>query len=447
MASNTSDPVNRLAGTARLWVAVPVAIASFFYSNILEYALPLYFDAIDVPRDTWTDLVKWKLTAWIFGSMLAGLLARRYGERMVWSLALLGKVIVLLGLIYYPTHFMIIVLSAWQGFTGALMWIAGVSLVQMVPPERKGLSNGLIMVSLGVGAVIGALIGRLLIYREEFSPLFAEADVAGITSRLFNFTKLTSTPEMSDFMPIYWTLILTTIISSFVIAVWGQRPGQFNREEPATWSRTFTDVGSLARNPTFWALVIPLALLGGPVFQASNQFLPYRAEDLGLKVGSEDQGWIWLQLLKTLVWIPGGIAVGFLAGRRAPGLAAVVMLSSFGLAAVGIGFSSLGWQIFACVAWFEFTRQFMRWSHAGYMAEHMPDNLRATAIGCAITFSGLGSTIYSWIAPWVWNPASADFESWKPVVAAGVLGLIGAAGLFVYDQFRPIYKPISTEEA
>ena len=163
--------------------------------------------------------------------------------------------------------------------------------------------------------------------------------------------------------------------------------------------RAFQDVGQLLRNSTFWALVIPLALLGGPVFQASNQFLPYRAEDLGLKQGSEDLGWIWLKLLQTIMWIPGGVAVGMLAGRRAPGLAAVAMLGAFSLAAAGIGFSAVAWQIFVSVAFFEFARQFMRWSHAGYMSEHMPDSLRATAIDCTITFSGLGSTIYSWVAP------------------------------------------------
>ena len=309
---STGSAKNSMSGTARLVVAVPVAVASFFYTNILEYSLPLYFDALQVPNDTWSNLVKYKVAAWIIGSASAGLLSRRYGERWVWSAALLGKVVVILGLIYYPTPLMIIVLSVWQGLTGALMWIAGVSLIQMVPEARKGLSNGLIMVSVGVGAVFGALIGRALIYADELKPFLSQGDLAGIGSRLFNFTTLTSTPVVSDFLMIFWLLMLTSIGSAIAIALWGQRPGRFQREEPADWSRTFEDVGQLIRNPTFWALAIPLALLGGPVFQASNQFLPYRAEELGLKHGSEDQGWIWLQLLKTIMWIPGGAAVASL---------------------------------------------------------------------------------------------------------------------------------------
>ena len=426
------------SGTARLWIAVPVAVAGFFYSNILEYCLPLYFDALQVPRDTWSNLVKFKLAAWIIGSALAGLLSRRYGERLVWSAALLGKVLVILGLIYCPTPTVINVLSVWQGFTGALMWIAGVSLIQMVPDARKGLSNGLIMVSLGVGAVFGALIGRFIIYRGELNPLLASGDVAGAGSRLFNFTKLTSTPVTEDFLLIFWVIMFTTVLSAVAIALWGQRSGRFHRDEPADWNRTFKDVGQLVSNPKFWALVIPLAVMGGPVFQVSNQFLPYRAEDLGLKQGSEDQGWIWLQLLKTVMWIPGGAAVGLLAGRRASGLAAVIILGSFSLGALSIGLSSVVWQIFIAVALFEFARQFMRWSHAGYLSEHMPDSLRATAIGCTIMFSGIGSTAYSFIAPVLWNPNSADFRSWKPTVAGAVIGLIGTVGLFIYDRLRPI---------
>ena len=435
---STDAAKNSLSGTARLAVAVPVAVASFFYTNILEYSLPLYFDALQVPNDMWSNLVKYKLAAWIIGSALAGLLSRRYGERLVWSASMLGKVVVLLGLIYYPTPLAIILLSIWQGFTGALMWIAGVSFIQMVPDSRKGLSNGLVMVSIGVGAVFGALIGRATIYADELKPLLLQGDLAGIGSRLFNFTTLTSTPMKSDFLMIFWLLMVTSVCSAIAIALWGQRPGRFQREEPADWRRTFQDVGQLVSNPTFWALAIPLALLGGPVFQASNQFLPYRAEDLGLKHGSQDQGWIWLQLLKTIMWIPAGAAVGLLAGRRAPGLAAVVILGSFSLAAMGIGLSSVVWQIFICVGWFEFTRQFMRWSHAGYMAEHMPDNLRSTAIGCTIMFSGLGSTIYAWVAPALWNPNDAEFLSLKPVIFAAVLGLIGTVGLFIFDRIRPI---------
>lgn len=434
-------------GTARLAIVVPVAVISFFYASILEYSLPLYFGALSnaaeavggsYPADIWSTLVKYQVTPWIIGPVLAGLLARRYGERLVWSGALLGKMAVPLLLAISPEPNIIKMVALWQGLTGAMMWIAGVSLIQMVAPEKKGLSNGLMMASLGVGSVAGPVAGRVLLYRQELSGILSDGNWSDFWLRLFSFAPMTTTPQVSDFMIIFWLLTGSTLVCGVLIGLWGQRPGRFDRRESHGWGQTWQEMARLARTPTFWALVMAMCFLGGPVFQASNQFLPYRAEDLGLKTGAEDHGWIWLQLLKTLMWIPGGLAVGMLAGRRAPGIAPVIMLAVFSLAALGIGESRLAWQVFCCVALFEFVRQFMRWSHAGYLSEHMPSNLRATAIGCSITFSGLGSTIFAWAADHVWSPAAPGFQSSHPFFAATVLGLIGATGLLIFDRFIPI---------
>jgi hypothetical protein len=116
------------------------------------------------------------------------------------------------------------------------------------------------------------------------------------------------------------------------------------------------------------------------------------------------------------------------------------MLSVFSVTAWGIGESRTAWQIFICVAMFEFVRQFMRWSHAGYLSEHMPSDLRATAIGCSITFSGLGSVIYAWVADHFWNPAASGFDASNPFAAAALLGLAGAVGLVVFDRWIPIRR-------
>ena len=437
-------------GTARLPVVVPVAVISFFYAAVLEYSLPLYFSALGAaaaargdsfPSDIWSQLAKYQVTPWIVGPIAAGLLARRYGERIIWSGALLGQTLVPLVLAFEPSAGLIPLVALWQGITGALMWIAGISLVQMVPLEKKGLANGLMMTALGVGSVFGPLGGRVLLYRSELWALAQQGAWSTMASRMFNFAAMESTPLVAAFQWIFLGLMGSTLCCGLLVGFFGQQPGRFEHETAPDWSRTLRDVGRLARIPRFWALVITLCLLGGPVFQASNQFLPYRAEDLGLKSGSQDAGWIWLQLLKTLMWLPGGAAVGYLAGRRAPGIAPVIMLASFALAALGIGISGIAWQLFACVALFEFVRQFMRWSHAGYMAEHMPTDLRSTAIGFAITFSGLGSTIFGWVAASMWDPTQ---QSPQPFFAAALLGGVASVGLFVFDRFQPIRQPSET---
>ncbi|MSR58131.1 MAG: MFS transporter [Planctomycetaceae bacterium] len=444
MSSPSEPPLKVTPGAARLPVVIPVAIISFFYSAVLDYALPLYFSAqsaaasaggMTYPDDLWSQLSKYQVMPWIIGPLVAGLCARRYGERIVWSIALTGQVLVPLALLLEPSPQVVPLLALWQGITGALMWIAGVSLIQMVPLAKKGLANGLMMAALGLGSVFGPMTGRLLLYRGELWESGHAGEWGTFFSRLLNFSQFVSTPEVPDFQVIFLMLSASTLFCGILVGGWGQHSGRFEHDPVPGWGEALNDLGRLVRISRFWALVITLCLLGGPVFQASNQFLPYRAEHLGLKSGSQDSGWIWLTLLKTLMWLPGGAAVGFLAGRRAPGVAAVLMVGTFSLMALGIGFSQTAWQLFASVAVFEFVRQFMRWSHAGYLSEHMPPGLRSTAIGCSITFSGLGSTIFGWLAAAIWDPT---VDSRSPFFTAASLGGLAAVGLFVFDRFRPI---------
>ena len=447
MAAHAPD-LGSESGTARLWVVVPVSILSFFYATVLEYLLPLYFSALRTaaeaqggyyPADIYSQLMKYQVTPWFFMPIVAGLLSRRYGERRVWCFSQVAMVVIPLTLIVYPQPLAVKIVAFWSGVTSSLLWISGVSLVQMVRPERKGLSNGLMMGAMGVGSFMGPLFGRATVYWSELQTHLPGGEWSHVGQKMLTLEPTGMTPQVGDFLPAFWFLAGVKVTCGVLVGFWAQRPGRFAHDEEAPrWDRTAVDLKRLMINARFWALVLALCLLGGPVFQATNQFLPYRAEDLGLKSGAADQGWIWLQLLRTLMWIPGGLAVGLLAGRRAPGVAAVAMLGCFALAGLGIGLSSIAWQLFFCVGLFEFVRQFMRWSHAGYLSEHMPNDLRATAIGCSITVSGLGSTIFAWIAGYLWNPGLSGFQSSQPFLTAAVGGLIGCAGLFIFDRFCPI---------
>ena len=431
-------------GPARLAIVIPVAIGSFFYLSIIEYALPLFFSALSeaasakgemYPRDIWSTLTVYKVTPFVIGPTLSGLLARRYGERMVWCYSLLGQAIVPVMLILDPDPVMIRLLALWMGFTGALMWAAGISLVQMVPPEKKGLSNGWMMASTGIGSLAGPIVGRLLLLGGELKDLVADGRSSDAWGRMFGFQQTETIQKVTDFDSIFWLLTTTTVISAILVGLWGQRPGRFDQHDRRDWSRTVKDLGLLFKNDKFWGIVIPLSFLGGPIFQSVNQFLPFRAEDLGLKDGSRDNGWIWLQFLKTLMWLIGGAGVGLLAGRRAPGIAVVLVLGSFGLAAFSIGGASVGWHLFLSVAAFEFVRQFMRWSQTGYLSEHLPAELRPTAIGVAITFSGIGAATFGWCAGLAWDPVQ---QSSSALYFASALSIVGVTGLFIYDRLRPI---------
>jgi len=428
------------AGAARLPVVVVVSLISMFFAAILDYSLPLYFNALEgFPEGTWANLAAWVVAPWAVAPVLAGLLARRFGERRVWGAAMLGQAAVPVLLVVIPQPWIVSPAACWYGLMNALVWIGGISLTQVVPANKKGLANGLVMMSLGLGSFMGPLVGRAILWHDQVGSLVDQGNWTDVGRFLINVIEPESKPSLAGFHFILWGLAVATALGAVVMWTWGQRPGRWQGEKAQqSWAETAADLTRLIRNPRFWALVIPLCLFGGSLFQASNQFLPYRAKDLRLIVGDEDHGWVLLQELKLFMWIPGGVAVGLLAGRRAPGLAGVLMLSGFALSAAGIGWASTSVGLFAAVAAFEFVRQFMRWSHAGYLSEHMPADLRATAIGLAITIAGTSSTIFAFFTKRIWNPDAVGFDSRAPFWLAAGLGLTGAVGLLVFDRFVPI---------
>src|SRR5262249_1395522 len=105
---------------------------------------------------------------------------------------------------------------------------------------------------------------------------------------------------------------------------------------------------------------------------------------------------------------------------------------------LGIGLARDRGELFATVVIFEFLRQFMRWSHAGYLSEHLPSDLRSTAIGCSISMSGLGSTLYGALPIAIMDPSAEGFSSSKPFYLSTMIGITGAIGLFLFDRWRPI---------
>src|SRR5262249_49366364 len=156
------------------------------------------------PADAWSVLFKYQQTVWIAGPFLAGLFARRYGERLVWSAALAVQAIIPLVLLTDPAPGILKLLALGLGLTGTLTLIAGVSFVQMVAPEEKGLANGLMMGSLGVGSMFAPLAGRALLYQGELDRLASAGNWSGDLLRLLALKRLESTPQVADFKVLFW---------------------------------------------------------------------------------------------------------------------------------------------------------------------------------------------------------------------------------------------------
>src|SRR5205823_948187 len=132
------------SGTARLPVAISVALACFLCQALLHYSLPLYFSAKGLPAVAWETWSYYEIVAWLFGPPLAGLLASRYGERRAWSIGLAAYAIVTLWVVWLPsssswTDAALGGAGLWYGFASAVIWVGGISLVQVVPEARRGL--------------------------------------------------------------------------------------------------------------------------------------------------------------------------------------------------------------------------------------------------------------------------------------------------------------------
>ncbi len=410
MTTSAADEQTALAGTARLPIVVLVALCAFLAQSLLHYALPLFFEAKGMARVSWETWSYYEIIAWLFGPPLAGLLAARLGERMAWSLGMAGYALVG-GLVFIlpPTGPGADASLGGAGFcyglSSALIWVGGISLAQNVPGHRKGLSNALIMTSLGAGSILGPLLGRFLV-------------------RWSAGGEATAAPHFYSSLGLYSAV---SLVGGLMIFGFGQYRGGWERRtgSQSSWRQNL----ELLRDRRYLTLIICLSLLGGPVFQATNVYRPYRARDpeIGLIVGAQDHGWAALEIANYVMQLLGGILIGLLAGKKAALWMAALMLAAFAACGAAIGVAPSAAVLFVFSAIFELIRQFMRWVQTGYVSEHVSEFQRPSAIGLSVTCSGIGSWAFNLLTRTLQSPDDPGFSSSLPFYIAAALGLTGAA--------------------
>ncbi len=410
LSSPEDPPPESLAGTPRIAVVFGVSLFNYISHTLIRYSTPLYFNALGYPEDTYVNFVFYWLTAFIAGSSFSGLLASRYGERRVWSGSLLLFAGLGLLLIHIPGHWMIPFSGLLYGLSAAGQWVGVMAFVQTVTPSKRGRANSFLMIALGAGSFIGAPLGRLLI---------------GMSSG--------GAPTPEDFALLFWSHVLICVLGAVLVSAVSRHPGPAPHQVSESSWRTNV---ALLKMPRYLAIVIPLSLMGGPVFQTVNIYLPYRAgaPEIGLMAGAVDQGWAALLTAGYGFQFLGGLAILLIAGRKAGAGMATGVLAAFAVCSLGIGFSPNAYALFVFVALFEFVRQLMRWSQTGYVSEHMPIHLRGPAIGFSTTLSGLSSTLFAYVIKEVFPPGAPNFSSSLPFFIGGSIGVLGALLLLISNK-------------
>lgn len=406
-----TDPSSEsLAGTARLSAVTAAALITFLLQTLLIYLLPLYFPARNLPTSAWETWGTYGIISWLIVPVFAGMLAKRIGERSVWALGLLVNAVVIVWLIFLParqmgTDFIVGIAAMASGVSAALVWISGMSLVQNVTDSKRGRSNSLFLISVGIGSIAGPVIGRLML--AAF--------------------KTGNSSSLTGFLVILWIGALLSLAGSLIVYFWGEYPHPLGTLRPERVIPTFMDDLRLFRSPRFLVMIIPIGLLAGPVFQAANVYVAYRAKEpnIGLILHSQDHGWIALQITGYIMQLLGGLLVGRIAGKKVAYYVAAGLLAAYALCVIGIGLAPGAIILIFFVALFEIFRQFARWMQTGYISEHVPSNQRSAAIGATVMISGLGGTTFMFLSRHLQSPDSPNFSSTIPFLIAGSLALLG----------------------
>jgi Na+/melibiose symporter-like transporter len=405
--------------TARLSVILASGLITSFQQGLLAYALPLYFPARALPHSAWEMWGMTVIFGWLFAPILTWLLARRIGERRVWALGLTLTAAVCGWLAILPTE-----MFGWRavvgtagflyGSVGALTWISGMSLVQHVPEEQRGRSNSLVMIALVIGSIAAPTLGRLALA------------LLGRFSHEANY----------GFFALLWSSAVLSLMGGALIYFWGEHHPKAGGPPPVTSRPSLSDDLRLIRSKRFLLMVIPLSLLAGPIFQAVNVYLAYRASDpyIGLIRHSQDHGWVTLQVVSYVAQLVGGVLLGLVAGKRASTWIAALLLAGFASCCISIGIAPGALLLFASAVAFEVCRQFMRWLQTGYVSEHVPVSQHSAAISVSILLSSIGGSGFMVLSRWLQSPDSPSFSSTLPFLVAGTIGGLGVIILIIGAQ-------------
>ncbi len=379
-----------------------LGLARFGYTSIL----PAMQEGLHLTNTQTGELQSVNLVGYLLTAVLAGVLAARFGPRIVIGTALLIVALAMIATGMVPTYPAAILGRFFAGVGGAGANVPAMGLVSAwFGPRRRGLAAGAAVAGSSVGLIVtGPLIPALLNqygadgWRVSWIVLGALALVVFVLCSFF----LRNRPEDMRLEPLGGTSLSNTGASAPKAA------------SALDWKLVY-------RSPILWQLAAIYSAFGFAYIIYSTYLIKYLVKEGGFTAG--DAGALWFQIgLVTTVsgFIWGGISDQW--GRRAAlvgvfavqGLSFLILGASHALPAV-----YLSGGLFALTAW----------SIPALMAALAGDifggRLAPAALGLMTVVFGIGQAA----GPFLAGAIADSTQSFSPAfVVAGVVALVLGAG-------------------
>ncbi len=379
-----------------------LGLARFGYTSIL----PAMQDSLKLTNTQTGELQSWNLIGYLFTAVIAGILAARYGPRVVISISLLIVALAMIATGLFPVFDAARLGRFFGGVGGAGANVPAMALVSAwFGAKRRGIAAGIAVAGSSVGLMVtGPLIPVILNqygadgWRVSWYVLGALALVVFVLCVLF----LRNRPDEMGLTPV------------------GDSAAE-SSQRSAEKKASSLDWGLVYKSGTLWHLAAIYLAFGFSYIIYSTFFVRYLVKEGGFSAG--DAGTLWLQV--GVVTTISGFIWGSVSDRWGRRAALLGVFALQGLSFLVFGLSRDLPAVYLSSALFAVTA----WSIPALMAALSGDlfgaRLAPAALGLLTIVFGIGQAIGPYLAGAI---ADATQSFALAFVIAGIVALVLGGG-------------------
>ncbi|MBN8262467.1 MAG: TCR/Tet family MFS transporter [Xanthomonadales bacterium] len=334
-------PAARKAALAFIFVTVLIDVIAFgVIIPVLPHLVQQFVGGDTSVAAYWTGVFAFAFSlVQFFSAPVQGALSDRYGRRPVILLSCLGLGLDFVLMALAPTLVWLFVGRIISAITSASFTTANAYIADVVPPERRAKSYGMIGAAFGLGFIVGPLIGGVLGDIDHRLPFWCAAALALLNflyglfvlpeshpverrSKTFDWThaKPLGGVKMLREYPRIWALVAVVFIANFAHYVY---PSTFVLFADAAYGWKEKQAGYVLAAVGVLSVIVNVAVVGRLVKALGER----RAMMLGLACGTlgfvvygfAGSGWLFLAGLPiSALWAVAGPATMALVTQQVP---------------------------------------------------------------------------------------------------------------------------------